>query len=61
MTGVQEPQYAYQDPAALAWTAQLLRTARRRRIARLAAEEAAEQAEQQQSAPHTPPQQGERG
>lgn len=38
MTAQQEPRYAYEDPAALAWGAQLLKTARRRRLARLAAE-----------------------
>jgi hypothetical protein len=36
----QEPRYAYEDPAALAWTAQMFRTARRRRLLRLAAEAA---------------------
>lgn len=38
MTGRAEPRYAYQDPAALAWTAQMFRTARRRRLAAEAAE-----------------------
>lgn len=38
MTAQQEPRYAYEDPAALAWTAQMFRGARRRRLARLAAE-----------------------
>lgn len=33
-----EPRYAYEDPAALAWAAQLLRTAHRRRLLRLATE-----------------------
>jgi len=40
MTAQQEPRYAYEDPAALAWGAQLLRTARRRRLLRLAVEAA---------------------
>jgi hypothetical protein len=40
MAAQQQPRYAYEDPAALAWGAQLLRTARRRRLARLAAEQA---------------------
>jgi len=35
-----EPQFAFEDPAALAWTAQMFRTARRRRLLRLAAEAA---------------------
>jgi hypothetical protein len=39
-----EPRYAYEDPAALAWTAQMFRTARRRRLARKAAERAEEEA-----------------
>jgi hypothetical protein len=43
--------FAYQDPAALAWTAQMFRTAHRRRIARLAAEEAQLQAELQADEP----------
>jgi hypothetical protein len=36
-----QPRYAYEDPAALAWTAQMFRTARRRRLLREAAEAAA--------------------
>jgi hypothetical protein len=38
MTAQLEPRYAYEDPAALAWTAQMFREARRRRLARLAAQ-----------------------
>ena len=34
------PRYAYENPADLAWGAQLLRTAHRRRLLRLAAEQA---------------------
>lgn len=41
MTAQREPRYAYEDPAALAWTAQMFRTARRRRLLREAAEAAA--------------------
>ena len=40
MTAPREPRYAYEDPAALAWTAQMFRTAHRRRLLRLAAEQA---------------------
>jgi hypothetical protein len=44
MTAQPEHRYAYEDPAALAWAAQLLRTARRRRLLRLAAEQAEQRA-----------------
>ena len=37
----QPPRFAYENPSDLAWAAQLLRTARRRRLLRLAAEERA--------------------
>jgi len=35
-----DDQYAYQDPTVMAWTAQMFRTARRRRMQRLAVEAA---------------------
>ena len=47
------PRYAYEDPAALAWAAQLLRTAHRRRLLRLAAEAA--QHDQQRTGAVTAP------
>ncbi len=55
MSAPQEARYAYQDPAALAWTAQMFRTAHRRRIARLAAEQA-----QHEQADENPTERGDR-
>jgi hypothetical protein len=44
MTDQREPKYAYEDPAALAWGAQMVREWGKRKRLRLAAEEAAREA-----------------